>query len=88
MKAKVLNYAVIVKKDKETGTNKTGYSAFCPTLGVADDGNTVDEALKNVQEAMEVYIESLALDKQPVPQEDYIFTNKSVNITTPFEFAY
>lgn len=49
MQTKVLNYRIIIEPDQETGTNKPGFTAYCPTLGIADDGDTVEEALKNIK---------------------------------------
>lgn len=59
MKTTVLNYRIIVEADERTGTNKSCYTAYCPTLGVADGGDTVEEALKNVKGAIEAYVESV-----------------------------
>lgn len=84
MKTKVLNYRVIVKPDVQTGTNKPGFTAYCPTLGVADDGDTIEEALQNVQGAIETYIEGLTELGEEVPAPD---TNKelitSTQVTVP-----
>lgn len=35
-----------------------GYSAFCPELGVASQGETIEEAEANLKEAVELYLES------------------------------
>lgn len=35
-----------------------GYSVFCNELDIASQGETVDEALKNIKEAVVLYIES------------------------------
>ena len=67
MKTRVLNYHIIITPDKQTGTGKSGYTAFCPTLGVADDGDTIEEAKQNIKRAIELYIKSLAEDKQEIP---------------------
>jgi predicted RNase H-like HicB family nuclease len=46
------NYIVVIEK---TGTN---YSAFSPDLpGCITTGFTVDDTLKNMKEAMELYLE-------------------------------
>ncbi|MBU1120249.1 MAG: type II toxin-antitoxin system HicB family antitoxin [archaeon] len=37
---------------------KKGYSVFCPELGVASQGETFEEAKKNITEAVELYIET------------------------------
>ena len=58
MDKKVLNYRVIVEPDVRTGSGKPCFCAYCPTLGVADDGDTIDEALTNIKEGMELYLET------------------------------
>ena len=35
-----------------------GYSALCPQLGVASQGETIEEAEVNLREAVELYLES------------------------------
>ncbi|MBI2664334.1 type II toxin-antitoxin system HicB family antitoxin [Candidatus Woesearchaeota archaeon] len=47
----VLN--VVIKEEKEGG-----YSAVCTDLDVASQGETVEEAISNVKEAVELYFES------------------------------
>ncbi len=90
MQAKVLNYRIIITPDKQTGTGKAGYTAFCPTLGVADDGDTIDKALANVRGAIEAYVDSLVEDKEPVPvdyPEQDIVTTTQINVPSSFQFA-
>jgi len=70
MKTKVLNYRIIVSPDKQTGTGKPGFTALCPTLGVADDGDSIEEALANVRGAIKTYVDSLVEDKQAVPIDE------------------
>ena len=53
--AKRLMFAVVVQKD-ETG----GYVAFVPSLpGCHTQGETLEELMKNVEEAIELYLETL-----------------------------
>ena len=83
MQTKVLNYRIIIFPDKQTGTNKLSYTALFPTLGVADDGKTIDEALINVKGAIEIYIESLVEDNKLVPvdnPEHDIITTTQINV--------
>ena len=90
MRAKILNYRILVTPDKETGTGKPGYTAISPTLGVADDGDTIEEALSNVGGAIKAYVESLAEDKQPVPvdrpEQDFVTTTQ-VSVSSKLRFA-
>ena len=80
MRTKVLNYRIIVSPDIQTGTRKPCFTALCPTLGVADDGDTIEEALENVKGAIQVFIESLVEDKKSVPvdqpQQDIVTTTQ------------
>ena len=38
--------------------NEGGYSAVCTNLNVASQGESVDEAVENAREAIELYLES------------------------------
>lgn len=56
---------VIIEPD-ETG----GYVVSCPSLpGCHSQGETIDEALANIREAIELYIEVLLEDGLPVPED-------------------
>lgn len=66
MEKKILNYRIIIEPEKyEDGS--TVYVAFCPTLGVSDYGETVEEVLKSIKDGIELAIESLAKEKQEIP---------------------
>ena len=59
-------YTVIVESETEGG-----YHAFCPVLkGCHTQGDSLEEALANIREAIEVYLESLTARGEPVPAED------------------
>jgi len=50
-----------------------GYTVTVPLLpGCISEGDTRDEALANIKEAIELYIESLQADGEPVPTEEAI----------------
>lgn len=56
---------VIIEPD-ETG----GYVISCPSLpGCHSQGETIDEALDNIRDAIELYIEVLLEDSLPVPED-------------------
>ncbi len=62
------HFTVILEREEEGG-----YHAFCPALkGCHTQGDTLDETLANVKEAIEVYLESLRLHGDPLPVEDII----------------
>ncbi len=51
-----------------------GFSVFVPALtGCASQGDTEEEALHNIKEAIELYVESLEADRQPIPPDDVHF---------------
>ena len=59
-----MRYDVILKEDLEDG----GYNVSCPALpGCHSQGDSKEEALENIKEAIECYLESLAKDKLPIP---------------------
>ena len=47
-----------------------GYTVMVPALpGCISEGDTYEEALINIKEAIQLYIESLQKDGLPVPEE-------------------
>jgi predicted RNase H-like HicB family nuclease len=57
---------VLLTPDLEEG----GYTVTVPALpGCVSEGDTVAEALANIQDAMRLYIETLQAHGQPVPDE-------------------
>lgn len=50
MRLKLRFSAVLIEEEK-------GYSALCPELGVASQGDSVEEALRNLEEAVKLYLE-------------------------------
>ena len=60
-----MKYTVIIEKGRESG-----YVAYAPALkGCVSQGRTKAEVQKNIQEAIEVYIEALMEDGLPLPTE-------------------
>ena len=50
-----------------------GYTVMVPLLpGCISEGDTKDEALANIKEAIELYIESLQADGVPIPLEEAV----------------
>ena len=46
-----------------------GYSVYVPVLpGCASQGETKEEALVNIKEAIECYLEGLRMDGLPIPE--------------------
>lgn len=61
-----LEYTVVPEPDVEEG----GYTATVPTLpGCVSEGDTIEEALENAREAIELYLEGLKERGLPFPTE-------------------
>ena len=62
-------YRVLLNKELEGG-----FTVLVPTLpGCITYGETMDEAIVNVKEAIELYLESLTAHGEPIPSEDNTF---------------
>ncbi|MDA1129372.1 MAG: type II toxin-antitoxin system HicB family antitoxin [Chloroflexi bacterium] len=60
-----MKYTVIIEKGRESG-----FVVHCPALkGCVSQGENKDEAVSNIKEAIETYIEALEQDGLPVPTE-------------------
>jgi len=68
MEKRVLNYRVIIEPEKVG--KKTVYNAYCPTLGVTDYGDSIEDVLKSIQDGIELAIECLRDEKKEIPQDD------------------
>jgi len=67
---KYLEYRIIITPDARTGTKKRCFTAFVPVLGIATDGDTVEEAFENAESLIEFHLETLHKSKQIIPVED------------------
>jgi predicted RNase H-like HicB family nuclease len=62
-----MNYRVIFEQ------TETGYTAYVPVLrGCVSKGKSKEDAVDNIKEAMELYIETLRAHNQQVPSEERI----------------
>jgi predicted RNase H-like HicB family nuclease len=60
-----MKYTIIIEKGLESG-----YVAYAPALkGCVSQGKTKADTVKNIKEAMEVYVAALIEDGLPVPTE-------------------
>ena len=72
---KIYNYTVIFEKEEDDG-----YHVFCPALpGCHTQAATYDEAIKNIKDAIKLYIESLKAHHESIPEED--ITIKPLKVT-------
>ena len=60
-------FSVIIEKDNE------GYYAFCPELqGCYTQGDTYEEALENVKDAIRLHIEDRIASGEEIPQAESV----------------
>jgi predicted RNase H-like HicB family nuclease len=58
----LLSFSVVIEPDGDE------FHAFCPALkGLHVDGDTKDEALANAIQAVQVYVQSLVRNREPLP---------------------
>lgn len=63
------HYKVVFEPQEEGG-----FTAIVPSLpGCISQGDTFDETIANIKEAIELYIESLEADGLPIPEENRLF---------------
>ena len=64
-----MKVTVIIEKDE------FGYYTYCPELkGCHTQGDTLDEVLKNIKEAVELYLETLDEEERKILLNKEIFT--------------
>jgi len=82
----VLDYRVIIRQDTYPDSKKSCYVAFCPTLGVVDDGRSPQEALDNLQSTIAFHIDCLQKEHKEIPvdkpSEEFV-----TNTQVPFSFT-
>ncbi len=70
-----MRYAVII----ETGPNNL--SAFVPDLpGCVAVGDTTEEVMQSIREAIEFHLEGMVEDGDPIPEPTCIAINVDVNV--------
>jgi predicted RNase H-like HicB family nuclease len=64
-----VKYTVVLHRDEDEG----GYWVEVPALpGCASQGETIEEALENVKEAIELFVSALEEDGAKVPRDEEI----------------
>lgn len=68
MQTRILSYRIIIEPEKQG--RKTVYNAYCPTLGVADWGDSIDAVLASIKDGIELALESLAKEGKEIPVDN------------------
>jgi len=64
--SQIMSHRQVIVEPDEDG----GYHVYCPSLpGCHSQGETIDEALANIKEAIELFVEVLEEDGLPVPED-------------------
>lgn len=69
-----MDFTAIIRKGEKQ------YVALCPELDVVSQGFTIEEALKNLREAIELYIEEMGMPKET--SKETIIARLEVNYET------
>lgn len=69
-------FPIIIEKDAD------GYFAFCPQMqGCYSQGETYEEAMKNIREAIRAHIQESLANKEPITRtEDIAFASLEVAV--------
>ena len=66
---KTYHYTIILEREPDGG-----FHASCPALrGCHSQGDSLDDAVANIREASEAYLESVEAHGEPIPREDLLF---------------
>jgi predicted RNase H-like HicB family nuclease len=71
----IRNFTAIIEKEDE------GYVSLCPEIDVASQGNTIEEARNNLQEAIELFFEYASEDEINTRLKgDFFITNMQIEV--------
>jgi predicted RNase H-like HicB family nuclease len=77
---KFYTFEIVVEKEADD----TGYSAFSPTLpGCFSNGKTIEEAKRNIREAIQQHIQTLLAHKQTIPQNEKLVHVEELTVAVP-----
>lgn len=90
MEKKILNYRIIIEPEKYDD-GSTVYVAYCPTLGISDYGDTIEEVLESIKDGVKLAVKSLVKEKEDVPidhTENQIITSTQINLPPKFNISF
>jgi predicted RNase H-like HicB family nuclease len=77
---KFYTFEIIVEKEAENG----GYAAYSPTLpGCFSNGKTIEDAKRNIREAIQQHIASLLAHGQSIPQNEKLVHVEELTVGVP-----
>ena len=74
------SFQIVIEKEPED----EGYYAYSPTLpGCFSNGKSIEEARRNIREAIEQHMASLLVRAQPIPQNDRLVHVEELTVGIP-----
>lgn len=74
------NFEIVVERERR----HVGYLAYSPTLpGCFSNGRTIEEAKRNIREAVRQHVETLLAHGQPVPQNENLVHVEELTVAVP-----
>ena len=73
-------FEIVIEKEQED----EGYLAFSPTLpGCFSNGKTIEQAKRNMREAIQQHLESLLEHGDPIPQNEQLVHVEELTVAVP-----
>jgi len=78
-------HEILLFRDRHReGTQDEGYLAYSPSLpGCFSNGKTIEEAKRNIREAVQLHVASLLSHRQAVPQQENMVHVKELTVGVP-----
>jgi predicted RNase H-like HicB family nuclease len=74
------SFQVVIEKEKAD----PGYLAYSPTLpGCFSNGKTLEEARRNIREAIELHVQALLSHNEQIPQADGLVHVEELSVGVP-----
>lgn len=77
---KFYSFQIVIEKEPEDD----GYYAYSPTVpGCFSNGRTIEEARRNMREAIQQHVESLLSHAQSIPQQESVVHVEELTVGVP-----
>ncbi len=77
---KFYSFQIVIEKEPED----EGYSAFTPNVpGCFSNGKTIEEAKRNIRQAIEQHLASMLAHGQPIPHNDHLVHVEELTVAVP-----
>jgi len=77
---KYYSFQIVIEKEPED----EGYSAFTPNVpGCFSNGKTIEEAKRNIRQAIEQHLASMLAHGQSIPHNDHLVHVEELTVAVP-----